>query len=64
MEDFKKYCKHLPTCNLSKDWSEAEDALADTPDIYRDESWNEAYEELRLLKNTCTCGLTELLNTK
>ena len=60
-EDITKYCRHLPTCNIMQDWSEAEQAMADTPERFRDEGWRQAYEEMRVKKNTCTCGLDELL---
>jgi hypothetical protein len=52
---------HKSTCNLSQNWFEAEQALADTPEKFRDESWQMAYEEMREKKNTCTCGVKKLL---
>ena len=61
-EELTKYCHHLHTCNIMQDWSEAESAMTDTPERFRDEGWQAAYEEIRILKNKCTCGLDELLS--
>lgn len=60
-EELKKYLHHLPTCQIMQDWSEAEQAMADTPQRFRDESWDQAYEEMRTKMNTCTCGLHAIL---
>lgn len=57
--DITKYMKHLPTCNIMQDWSEAETAMAYTPDEFRDHDWAEAREELNAKMGTCTCGLIE-----
>ena len=59
--DTTKYMKHLPTCNMMQDWSEAEAAFADTPTHFRDGNWNEARHEMDLKRNTCTCGLIEAI---
>lgn len=53
--------KHKPNCNLNQDWSEAEQAMADTPDEFRDESYYIALEEIEAKKSKCTCGLKEAL---
>lgn len=57
--DITKYMKHLPTCNIMQDWSEAETAMADTPEKFRDHDWVEAREELNAKMQNCTCGLIE-----
>jgi len=62
MEELKKYLKHLPTCSTQQNWSEAEQAMSDTPERFRDEGWHLAYEEMRQKKNTCTCGLEKILS--
>jgi hypothetical protein len=56
-----KYLRHLPNCNQLRDWSEAEQALADTPERFRDEGYYQAISEMDRLKNLCTCGLEEEL---
>jgi len=53
------YAQHLPSCNIRQDWSEAEMAMADTPEQYRDHGWQAAREELGEKMQTCTCGLRE-----
>lgn len=60
MEDLKKYLKHLPTCWTQQNWTEAEQAMADTPESLRDEGWHIAYEEIRRKRNTCNCGMEEI----
>lgn len=60
-EHITQYLKHLPTCNTMKDWSEANQAMADTPTIFRDEDYYAATEELRHKQTLCTCGLDNLL---
>jgi hypothetical protein len=61
INDLKKYMKHLPTCYKMQDWTEAQQAMGDTPEKFRDESWYLSYEEMRQKMNTCTCGLEKLL---
>lgn len=60
--EMEKYLKHLPTCNLKKDWSEVVQALAETPIKYQDESYDDECVRLQQLRNTCTCGLDQLKN--
>lgn len=55
------YINHLPVCNIIADWSEAEAAMADTPEKFRDEGWHHAYEEMRQKQKICTCGLEDVL---
>lgn len=62
MEDLKKYLKHLPTCWTQQNWTEAEQAMADTPESFRDEGWHMAYEEIRRKRNTCNCGMEKILS--
>ena len=57
MTNPSKYMKHLPFCNIMQDWSEAEQALADTPEQFKDEGWQVAYDEMRRKQRTCTCGM-------
>ena len=64
LEQLKPYLHHLPSCNIKQDWSEAEQALSDTPDKYKDENWQSAYDEMRVKMNTCTCGLHKILEDK
>jgi hypothetical protein len=60
VEDAAKYMDHLPTCNIQKDWTEAQQAMEDTPSCLRDHDWDVACEELKKKMNTCTCGLDAL----
>lgn len=53
---------HLPTCNINQNWEEAFSAFADTPYQYRDESYNQAYNEAVQKSQTCTCGLNQLIS--
>jgi len=57
----RQFLHHKLICNIMQDWSEAEQAMADTPERFKDESWHLAYDEMRQKMNTCTCGLSELL---
>jgi hypothetical protein len=61
--DFSKYAQHLPECNTMQDWLEADQALADTPQRFRDGDFYHAVEELQALKTKCTCGLNDLLQS-
>lgn len=63
MKNIEKYLKHLQNCNIMQDWSEAEMALADTPESLKDESWHLAYNEMREKMKTCTCGLKEIVSS-
>ena len=54
--DFLKYMNHLPTCSKMQNWSEARQALADTPSKFRDADYYEACTELENKMATCTCG--------
>lgn len=54
------YVDHKPTCTMRQDWSEAEQAFADTPTPFRDHGYDEAVAEMNRKKNTCSCGLKEL----
>ncbi len=56
----QEYLTHLPHCNIMQDWTEAEQAMADTPEEFRDEGYNVAYDEMGVKKKTCTCGLKEV----
>lgn len=53
----KQYMKHLPSCNTQQNWLEAEQALADTPTEFRDESYHMAIEDIERKKCLCSCGL-------
>lgn len=53
----KKYSNHLPTCYINQDWTPAYQAMADTPNEYRDESYHIALEEMNEKRSQCTCGL-------
>lgn len=61
-QTLKKYGDHTPECNTKQDWTEAEQALADTPTQFRDHSWNQAVDEMNDKKNTCTCGFWDELD--
>lgn len=61
IEDLLKYTDHLPTCTMRQDWSEAEDAFANTPSYMRGPDFDEAVSEMNRKKNTCSCGLHELV---
>lgn len=58
MEDITKYLRHLPTCTMMQDWSEAESALADTPARFRGPDYDQALAEMNAKRNTCSCGLS------
>ncbi len=56
--ELEKYLKHLPTCNKSKDWFEAQEALS----LCTDGSETDlAWQELKNSMNTCTCGMEDAL---
>jgi DNA-binding IscR family transcriptional regulator len=57
----KQYFKHLDTCNLMQDWSEADDAFANTPQQFRDADYYVAIEEMNAKRQTCTCGMEQAL---
>lgn len=59
----EKYFKHLNICNKMQDWLEADQAMADTPSEFRDESFFIAISEMEEKKRTCTCGMEECLKT-
>ena len=61
MENLQKYLKHLPTCWTQQDYRELDDALAHTPDIFRDENWLKFYEDVTKKRNTCNCGYDETI---
>lgn len=63
-EALVKYGQHLPTCNIKQDWSEALDAMANTPTKFRDHGYDKALEELKEKQNTCTCGLETSLQSE
>ena len=62
LENLKKYLGHLPDCNLNKDWTEAQNAFMDTPNQYRDDDWQIAYDQMIEKMNTCSCGLAEIID--
>lgn len=57
----EQYWKHLPTCNKVADWTEAQQAMSDTPEKFRDEDWQFAYHEMQYKMQTCTCGMENAL---
>lgn len=57
----EEFWKHLQTCNTMQDWSEAEQAMADTPNEFMDESYYEALLEIDEKKKKCTCGMEKAL---
>ena len=59
MKNVIKYMKHLPTCNIMQNWSEADQAMADTPQSFRDADYYRAVEEIEYKKHKCTCGYEE-----
>lgn len=59
MTPIDKYLRHLPECNINANWLEADQAMADTPNEFRDESYYIALEEIQHKKGLCTCGLDE-----
>lgn len=61
LEALKKYGKHLPTCNIEQDWTEAYDAFANTPQHLRDHDYDIAFNEMQEKQKTCTCGLNETI---
>jgi len=61
IEDLKKYMNHLPTCNKMQDWTEAQQAMSDTPSQFIDEGWSIANLEMKEKMNTCTCGMENIL---
>lgn len=54
-----KYAEHLPTCNIKQDWTEALQAMADTPTQFRDAGYQQAQNELYSKMGKCTCGLNK-----
>lgn len=56
----KQFLKHLPSCNIMQDWSEAEDAFASTPNNLRGPDFDEAVNEMNIKRNTCTCGVSNV----
>lgn len=60
IKEINKFLQHLPTCNLMQDWSEAADAVANTPQQFRDEGYCEAVQEMENKRRQCTCGLNEI----
>lgn len=58
------YLSHLPSCNLMQDWTEAMQAMADTPSEFRDEGHYEALLEIEDKRNKCTCGLKEIMTER
>ncbi len=60
VKEVSLYLTHLPTCNTKQDWSEAIQAMGDTPQDLRDETWYYGYEEMRTKMDTCNCGLEEV----
>jgi hypothetical protein len=53
------YLQHLPECNMMQNWSEAYDAMANTPAQFRDGDYYYAYQQLDIKSKTCTCGLQD-----
>lgn len=58
--EIEKYLTHLPTCNKMQDWSEAEQAFADTPNEFRDDRYYIALKEMCYKQNICTCGMEQV----
>lgn len=50
------YMHHLPSCYTMQNWDEALQALADTPDEFKDEGWTMAQLEIEHKRKTCNCG--------
>lgn len=46
---------------MMQDWSEADQALSDTPTQFRDADYYIAVEELNAKKRQCTCGLNDIV---
>jgi vacuolar-type H+-ATPase subunit H len=57
------YLHHKKSCNLEQDWTEAQQAMGDTPEKFRDESWHLAYNEMREKMQTCTCGANDIIES-
>jgi hypothetical protein len=60
--EIQKYLNHLPTCNKMQDWTEAQQAMADVPNKFRDEGYAMGVAEMYKKQNTCTCGLNEIIS--
>lgn len=58
-ERLREYIRHLPTCNINQNWDEALQALADTPQQFRDDGYYSALKEIEDKRRTCTCGLNQ-----
>lgn len=58
-----EYMQHLSSCNLNQNWDEALEAMADTPNEFRDEGFYLAEQELEHKRKQCTCGLEAARNT-
>ncbi len=57
--DDLQYFNHLPSCNIRRDWSEAQDALSACP--YEPDQ-QAAYQEVEIRSQTCTCGMEAALS--
>lgn len=55
-----EYLQHKQWCNINKDWSELDMALADTPAKFRDDEYNQYCAKTQIDRNTCSCGLQKL----
>ncbi len=60
MANITGYLQHRPDCLIMQDWSEAEQAMMDTPENLKDESYHQAYQEMKTKQQTCSCGLDEV----
>jgi hypothetical protein len=60
IEKLKPYLTHKSFCNVTSNWDEAIQAMGDTPEKFRDESWHLTYNEIHEKMNICNCGLEQL----
>jgi hypothetical protein len=64
IEKLKPYLTHKSFCNVTSNWDEAIQAMGDTPEKFRDESWHLTYNEIHEKMNICNCGLEQLESLK
>lgn len=54
-EQVNQYLQHSSQCQTLQNWEEALQAMADTPNEFRDEGWYIAQNEIEKKRTTCNC---------
>lgn len=55
VEAIKPLMSHEPLCNINGRWNEADAAMSDTPEEFRDANWYASIEEINIKRTICTC---------